>query len=113
MAETERAPLEAGGAEGALLAMGSEIRWWLSLPSVGSPIRAGGSAWRALAESDHPVTGGAVFCVIFCREDRGIRPCAGGKDLNSRVGLDDGDIFSHAAPDQSSKFLGRRGLSAF
>lgn len=88
MVETERAPLKAEGAEGGLLMPDSKACLWEeggggSRRSLGWRKWICGSAWAVLAESDHPVTGGAVFCVIFCQGDGNIRPCAWGKGLNS------------------------------
>lgn len=65
-----------------------------------------GPAWAVLSESDHPVTGGAVFSVIFFlgEVDRN-STLRKGQRSQFDVGLDDGDIF-HAVQVRSSKFLG-------
>lgn len=93
--ETERAPLGAQGVKGAFLVC---VNGWMY-----------GSAWAVLAASNHPVTGGAVFCVIFLpRNQKGRQEYSTlrkGQRSQFDVGLDDGDIF-HAVQIRSSKFLG-------
>lgn len=113
MVETERAPLKAEGAKGALLVPDSKVCFW----GGGSRRSSGwrkwiyGSAWAVLAESDHPVTGGAVFCVIFLPGRREYSTLRMGQRSQFGGGLNDGDIF-HVVQIRSSKFLDGRGLSA-
>lgn len=84
MVETKRAPLEAGGAKGALLVLDSEDSLGALVPlrgmadmdmrfSLDSARRVGSSGDRR----------GCLLC-HFLLGDRDIRPCTGGKGLNSR-----------------------------